>query len=133
MEAGEPLGQLTGLRVPQPGQVPDLQLVGRLGSADAIEDAYVYYRIHEPGEDDNIFERWFRPAIGPAMPVRFLGVFERVNGRQPFQTRFIVDHAETVSPRNIERIMALGGGSAIDAAKGMAVAMPFKTGTGDGT
>jgi uncharacterized protein (DUF2235 family) len=55
-----------------------MQLVGRLGSADAIEDAYVYYRIHEPGEDDNIFERWFRPAIGPAMPVRFLGVFDTV-------------------------------------------------------
>ena len=44
---------------------------------------------------------------------RFLGVFERVNGRQPFETRFIIDHAETVSPRNIERIQALGGGIAI--------------------
>jgi predicted amidohydrolase YtcJ len=44
---------------------------------------------------------------------RFLGVFERVNGRQPFATRFIIDHAETVSPRNIERIGALGGGIAI--------------------
>ena len=44
---------------------------------------------------------------------RFLGVFERVNGRQPFETRFIIDHAETVSERNIERIKALGGGIAI--------------------
>ncbi|MGD1933553.1 MAG: amidohydrolase [Candidatus Phaeomarinobacter sp.] len=44
---------------------------------------------------------------------RFLSVFERVNGRQPFETRFIIDHAETVSPRNIERIKALGGGIAI--------------------
>lgn len=44
---------------------------------------------------------------------RFLSVFERVNGRQPFQTRFIIDHAETVSDRNIERIAALGGGIAI--------------------
>jgi predicted amidohydrolase YtcJ len=44
---------------------------------------------------------------------RFLSVFERVNGRQPFQTRFIIDHAETISPRNIERIKALGGGIAI--------------------
>jgi len=44
---------------------------------------------------------------------RFLGVFERVNGRQPFETRFIIDHAETVSERNIERIQALGGGIAI--------------------
>ncbi|MEM9440399.1 MAG: amidohydrolase family protein, partial [Pseudomonadota bacterium] len=44
---------------------------------------------------------------------RFLSVFERVNGRQPFETRFIIDHAETISPRNIERIKALGGGIAI--------------------
>jgi predicted amidohydrolase YtcJ len=44
---------------------------------------------------------------------RFLAVFERVNGREPFRTRFIIDHAETISPRNIERIKALGGGIAI--------------------
>ncbi len=44
---------------------------------------------------------------------RFLGVFERVNGRQPFETRFIIDHAETISDRNIDRIKALGGGIAI--------------------
>jgi predicted amidohydrolase YtcJ len=44
---------------------------------------------------------------------RFLGVFERVSGRRPFAARFIVDHAETIGPRNIERIAALGGGIAI--------------------
>lgn len=43
---------------------------------------------------------------------RFLTVFERVNGRQPFEARFIIDHAETVTDRNIERIGALGGGIA---------------------
>lgn len=43
---------------------------------------------------------------------RFLGVFERVNGNTPFKTRFIIDHAETISERNIERIKALGGGIA---------------------
>lgn len=43
---------------------------------------------------------------------RFLNVFERVNGKMPFKTRFIIDHAETISPRNIERIKALGGGIA---------------------
>lgn len=43
---------------------------------------------------------------------RFLTVFERVNQRQPFETRFIIDHAETVTPHNIERIAALGGGIA---------------------
>ncbi|WP_368571165.1 amidohydrolase [Acinetobacter haemolyticus] len=44
---------------------------------------------------------------------RFLDVFERVNERKPFATRFIIDHAETVSEKNIERIGALGGGIAI--------------------
>lgn len=44
---------------------------------------------------------------------RFLSVFERVNGKQPFESRLIIDHAETVSDRNIERIKALGGGIAI--------------------
>ncbi|HEY8569914.1 amidohydrolase family protein, partial [Microbulbifer sp.] len=43
---------------------------------------------------------------------RFLSVFERVNGKTPFKTRFIIDHAETVSERNMERIKALGGGIA---------------------
>ena len=43
---------------------------------------------------------------------RFLTVFERVNQKQPFKTRFIIDHAETISDRNIERIKALGGGIA---------------------
>lgn len=44
---------------------------------------------------------------------RFLTVFERVNARQPFNARFTIDHAETVSERNMERIKALGGGIAI--------------------
>ena len=43
---------------------------------------------------------------------RFLTLFERVNGKTPFKTRFIIDHAETISERNIERIKALGGGIA---------------------
>jgi hypothetical protein len=43
---------------------------------------------------------------------RFLTVFERVNHKQPFKTRFIIDHAETISERNIERVKALGGGIA---------------------
>lgn len=44
---------------------------------------------------------------------RFLTLFERVNGKTPFKPRFIIDHAETVSERNIDRIKALGGGIAI--------------------
>jgi predicted amidohydrolase YtcJ len=43
---------------------------------------------------------------------RFLTVFERVNGKTPFDMRFTIDHAETVTERNMERIKALGGGIA---------------------
>ena len=45
---------------------------------------------------------------------RFLNVFETVNREIPFDgMHWILDHAETISERNIERVKALGGGIAI--------------------
>jgi len=45
---------------------------------------------------------------------KFLDVFELVHRDTPFDgLRFIIDHAETIRPANIERIQALGGGIAI--------------------
>jgi len=45
---------------------------------------------------------------------RVLDVFERVHREVPIDgLRWFIDHAETVSERNIERIRALGGGIAI--------------------
>jgi predicted amidohydrolase YtcJ len=45
---------------------------------------------------------------------RFLDVFEAVNREVPFQgLRWFFDHAETITPRNLERVKALGGGIAI--------------------
>jgi predicted amidohydrolase YtcJ len=45
---------------------------------------------------------------------RFLAVFERVNQHAPLAgLHWFIDHAETVSDRNLERIRALGGGIAI--------------------
>ncbi|MGE0719728.1 MAG: amidohydrolase family protein, partial [Alphaproteobacteria bacterium] len=45
---------------------------------------------------------------------RALDVFERVDRDVPFAgLRFTIDHAETVGPRNIARIAALGGGIAV--------------------
>ncbi|MDJ0788792.1 MAG: amidohydrolase [Myxococcota bacterium] len=45
---------------------------------------------------------------------RFLGVFEKANAEIPFDgLHWFIDHAETISDRNIERIRALGGGIAI--------------------
>jgi predicted amidohydrolase YtcJ len=45
---------------------------------------------------------------------RALDVFERVNSEVPLDgLHWIIDHAETITPRNIERVKALGGGIAI--------------------
>lgn len=45
---------------------------------------------------------------------RFLDIFEQVNRDVPFDSmHWILDHAETISDRNIERVKALGGGIAI--------------------
>jgi predicted amidohydrolase YtcJ len=45
---------------------------------------------------------------------RALNVYEAVDREVPFDgLRWIIDHAETISPRNIDRIRALGGGIAV--------------------
>lgn len=45
---------------------------------------------------------------------RFLNVFEEVNREIPFNgMRWFFDHAETISPGNIDRVKALGGGIAV--------------------
>jgi predicted amidohydrolase YtcJ len=45
---------------------------------------------------------------------RFLDIFERVHREVPIdKLRWFIDHAETVSEHNLERIQALGGGIAI--------------------
>jgi predicted amidohydrolase YtcJ len=44
---------------------------------------------------------------------RFLDIFERVHRDSPInKLRWFIDHAETISERNLERIQALGGGIA---------------------
>src|SRR5246127_2251929 len=45
---------------------------------------------------------------------RALNIYEEVNREVPLKgLHWFIDHAETISPRNIERIAALGGGIAI--------------------
>ena len=45
---------------------------------------------------------------------RFLDVFEAIDREVPFQgLRWFFDHAETITPRNLVRVKALGGGIAI--------------------
>lgn len=45
---------------------------------------------------------------------RILNVLEKINAEMPFDgLRWAIDHAETISPKNIARVKALGGGIAI--------------------
>jgi predicted amidohydrolase YtcJ len=45
---------------------------------------------------------------------RFLNVFEKVHRDVPIdQLRWLIDHAETITPANIERVKKLGGGIAV--------------------
>ncbi|MDJ0797197.1 MAG: amidohydrolase [Calothrix sp. MO_167.B12] len=45
---------------------------------------------------------------------RFLNIFEEVNREVPFNgMHWILDHAETITDKNIERVQALGGGIAV--------------------
>jgi predicted amidohydrolase YtcJ len=45
---------------------------------------------------------------------RFLDVYEKVNAQIPFDgLHWFFDHAETISPRNIDRVARLGGGIAL--------------------
>lgn len=45
---------------------------------------------------------------------RVLNVYERINREVPFEgLHWILDHAETISERNIDRVRALGGGIAV--------------------
>src|SRR5690606_9184136 len=45
----------------------------------------------------------------------FLDALEEVNATTPLEgLRWSIEHAETISPRNISRVKALGGGIALD-------------------
>jgi predicted amidohydrolase YtcJ len=77
-----------------------------------------------PGMDDEL-EKVVRHLVSKRWPFRLhatynesiermLGVFEKVNRDMPFDgLHWMFDHAETISPKNIDRVKALGGGIAI--------------------
>ena len=77
-----------------------------------------------PGMEDEL-ERVVRHLVASRWPFRLhatydesisrmLDVFEKVNRDTPFAgLSWFFDHAETITPRNIERVRALGGGIAI--------------------
>src|SRR5262245_2900590 len=55
-----------------------------------------------------------RKAGGRNLRGWFLDVFEAVNREVPFNgLRWFFDHAETVTERSLERVLALGGGIAV--------------------
>jgi predicted amidohydrolase YtcJ len=77
-----------------------------------------------PGMDDEL-EKVVRHLVAKRWPFRLhatydesiermLGVFEKVNRDIPFDgLHWMFDHCETISPKNIDRVKALGGGIAI--------------------
>jgi len=77
-----------------------------------------------PGMDDEL-EKVVRHLVSQRWPFRLhatydesiermLNVFEKVNRDIPFDgLHWMFDHAETISPKNIDRVRALGGGIAI--------------------
>ena len=77
-----------------------------------------------PGMDDEL-EKVVRHLVSKRWPFRLhatydesiermLTVFEKVNRDIPFDgLHWMFDHCETISPRNIDRVKALGGGIAI--------------------
>ncbi len=77
-----------------------------------------------PGMDDEL-EKVVRHLVSKRWPFRLhatydesiermLNVFEKVNRDIPFDgLHWMFDHAETISPKNIDRVRALGGGIAI--------------------
>jgi predicted amidohydrolase YtcJ len=77
-----------------------------------------------PGMEDEL-EKVVRHLVASRWPFRLhatydesisrmLDVFEKVDREIPFDgLSWFFDHAETISPRNIERVKALGGGIAI--------------------
>lgn len=57
---------------------------------------------------------WRMHATYDETITRALDVFEAINRDQPFGgLHWFIDHAETISPRNIDRVAALGGGIAV--------------------
>jgi predicted amidohydrolase YtcJ len=78
----------------------------------------------DPGMEDQL-EKVVRHLVSNRWPFRLhatydesigrmLDVFEKVNRDIPFDgLHWLFDHAETITPRNIDRVRALGGGIAI--------------------
>ena len=93
-------------------------------SAADFED-FLEARPDLPGAMEEELERVVRHLVANRWPFRLhatynesiermLNVFEKVNREIPFNgIHWLFDHAETITPRNIERVSALGGGIAI--------------------
>ena len=93
-------------------------------SAADFEDVFMP-RPELPPEMEGQLEQVVRVLVANRWPFRLhatydesigraLDVFERVNREIPFDgLHWFFDHAETVTPRNLERIAALGGGIAV--------------------
>ena len=87
-----------------------MELVGYLEHEDDIKDAYRFYRINEPDQVPNLFERLFQPkSVGP-ITIKLNGVFDTVGSLGlPFEISDDAIQPEDDSLR--ERIKSAGLGA----------------------
>jgi predicted amidohydrolase YtcJ len=86
----------------QPAIIADKDAIRRFVQADIarLVERRIPFRIHAS----------YNENIGP-----FLDALEEVNQRMPLDgMRWGIEHAETITPENIERVKRLGGGIALD-------------------
>lgn len=128
-KAGEELGDYTRwLEMTRPGDGNDLLRVNGAGE-NLVWSAADFENFLQPRPDLRpVMERELEAVIRKLAEARwpwrihatydesigrFLDIFERVHRDTPIdQLRWFIDHAETISERNLDRIQALGGGIA---------------------
>jgi predicted amidohydrolase YtcJ len=93
--------------------------------------------IIEPDKMRQLVERDVTKLVQRRIPFRmhisydenitpFLDALEKLNEKMPLQgLRWSIEHAETISPANIARVKALGGGIALDTKMAMASSRPM--------
>jgi predicted amidohydrolase YtcJ len=106
----------------------DYEVITQLAEAKQLTVRIAYNLFtQKPKEELSDFKNWTSTVklhqgddflrhngAGEMLTFRMLDVFEKVNREVPFNgIPWFFDHCETITPKNIERVKALGGGIAI--------------------
>jgi predicted amidohydrolase YtcJ len=103
-------GQLTTLDPANPSATALAVNGERILTVGSVEQALMHFR----GPRTTVLDIGGRRAVPGESIGRFLDIFEAINRDVPFDgLHWFIDHAETVTDRNLGRIKALGGAIAI--------------------